>query len=372
MRIIFFGTSHGVPEPNHQCSCTLVEIGQRRYFIDMGMMAIPELIKRNIPVESVQAVFTTHSHGDHINALPAFMDLISWNYKNANPTLCLADGKIYEAARVWHEAVMTPTRDFKMIEINVGEIYRDDTLTVTAYHNHHLGEKGKSYSFLLEAQGKRVLFTGDLSSKGPADDFPIEVFAEPVAAVICESAHFPAQAYSSILKDEINFFIAPRRLESLPAGIKTEVIYRENLYLVTSPGCVTEDMLIPENPQVIDLRKMKNRDFILLKKGHANRKRADEVLKEYGIIPNVLMEVSSCISAVQLADSGLGSTIVPARALEVLGGKEKFCCYQYSEESDGWDVNVIYKEEVYLDRAERYLIELMKEVFTSQNKIEQK
>jgi len=181
-----------------------------------------------------------------------------------------------------------------------------------------------------------------------------------------------ADLLDALLKDEINFFIAPRRLESLPAGIKTEVIYRENLYLVTSPGCVTEDMLIPENPQVIDLRKMKNRDFILLKKGHANRKRADEVLKEYGIIPNVLMEVSSCISAVQLADSGLGSTIVPARALEVLGGKEKFCCYQYSEESDGWDVNVIYKEEVYLDRAERYLIELMKEVFTSQNKIEQK
>ena len=51
------------------------------------------------------------------------------------------------------------------------------------------------------------------------------------------------------------------------------------------------------------------------------------------------------------------------QALEVLGGKEKFCCYTYSREPDGWDVNVFYKEDVYLDRAERYLIERMKEVF---------
>ena len=92
-------------------------------------------------------------------------------------------------------------------------------------------------------------------------------------------------------------------------------------------------------------------------------KKTENILKSHGIVPNIAMEVSSCISAVQLAASGLGAAIVPLRALEVLGGKEKFCCYTYSREPDGWDVNVFYKEDVYLDRAERYLIERMKEVF---------
>jgi len=146
-----------------------------------------------------------------------------------------------------------------------------------------------------------------------------------------------ADLLDALLKDEINFFIAPRRQESLPIGLKAEPIYWENLYLVTSPGNVTDDMLVPGKPHVVDMRRLKNQDYILLKRGHANRKRADEVLKRYDIVPNVLMEVSSCITAVQLADSGLGSTIVPMRALDALGGKENFCCYQYSEEPDGWE-----------------------------------
>ena len=75
------------------------------------------------------------------------------------------------------------------------------------------------------------------------------------------------------------------------------------------------------------------------------------------------MEVSSCISAVQLADAGLGITIIPQRALEALGGISRFQCYQYSETPDVWNVNVVYKADTYLDRTERAFIDLMKETF---------
>lgn len=73
--------------------------------------------------------------------------------------------------------------------------------------------------------------------------------------------------------------------------------------------------------------------------------------------------LSSCISAVQLAHSGLGITIVPSRALEALGGIDCFCLYQYGEIPDAWDVNVVYKKDSYLDRTERGFIELLKSVF---------
>lgn len=169
----------------------------------------------------------------------------------------------------------------------------------------------------------------------------------------------------ALLKDEINFFIVPRTVESLPTELKVEKIYRENLFLIAGPGMITEEHMLPGKNQIVDLSKLGDLDFIMLKKGHANRIHADKLLKAHGIAPRVQMEVSSCTSAVQLAASGLGVAIVPMRALDVLGGKEKFCCYSYSEEPDGWDVNVIYKEEVYLDRAERYLIDLMKETFSA-------
>lgn len=166
----------------------------------------------------------------------------------------------------------------------------------------------------------------------------------------------------SLLKDEIRFLILPRGKKELPDGLETEVIYKERLILVTGPDTVKDEEKAA-GTGIVDLGRLRKEPFILLKKGHAIRKKTDSVLKQYQVSPGRIMEVSSCISAVQLASAGLGVTIVPRRAVDVLGGMEKFCCYQYGEEPDTWDVNVIYKEDAYMDRIERYFIDLLKEVF---------
>ena len=166
-----------------------------------------------------------------------------------------------------------------------------------------------------------------------------------------------------LLKDEIRFLILPRGKEELPSGLTTEVIYQEKLYLVAAFGMLEPGMFRDETETVVDLCAVRNLPFILLKRGHAIRKKADSVLKQYQVEPNVLMEVSSCISAVQLAAAGLGLTIVPQRAVDVLGGISQFGCYHFSDHPEQWDVNVVYKEDAYLDRAERRFIDLMKKVF---------
>ena len=75
MKIVFFGSSHGVPEPNRKCSSVMIEVSDNRYFIDMGTQSIEQLISRNIPIESVKAIFITHMHGDHSDGLISFIDL---------------------------------------------------------------------------------------------------------------------------------------------------------------------------------------------------------------------------------------------------------------------------------------------------------
>lgn len=115
----------------------------------------------------------------------------------------------------------------------------------------------------------------------------------------------------------------------------------------------------------VNLSAMKDISFIMLKKGHAIRRKTDTVLRQYGIDPEIMIELSSCISAVQLAASGLGVAIVPQRAVEVLGGMERFHCYDFSVTPVYWNVNAVYKETMYLGRAERYLIDLMKQKFNA-------
>ncbi len=171
------------------------------------------------------------------------------------------------------------------------------------------------------------------------------------------------ELFGQLQRDEIRFYIIPGSRAELAVGLKAEPIYREKLILVTGSGTVTDDMLNSGTTDEVRLELLKDETFILLKRGHAIRKKTDDVLKRHKIEPVRIMELSSCISAVQLADAGLGVTIVPERAVEVLGGAERFCCYRCAGESDLWDVNAVYKEDTYLDRAERCLIDLMKEEF---------
>ncbi len=178
----------------------------------------------------------------------------------------------------------------------------------------------------------------------------------------------------AILRDDISFYVIPRSQGELPVGLKAESIYREQLLLVAEGSMLTEDMFLDESSvlnmtegkrknRCVNLSKMANLPFVMLKKGHAIRKKTDLVLRQYGIDPKIMIELSSCISAVQLAAAGLGVAIVPQRAIDALGGMERFNCYDFSVTPEFWSVNAVYKENMYLGRAERFLIDLMKQKF---------
>ena len=72
-------------------------------------------------------------------------------------------------------------------------VYNDGVLKVTAIPTQHCH---RAFSYLFEAEGKAVLFTGDLSN--PGRDFP--AVAQPLDLLICESAHFPATDYLPVLE----------------------------------------------------------------------------------------------------------------------------------------------------------------------------
>lgn len=203
MRIVFLGTSHGVPESSRCCSSIMLEIDNSYYLIDMGTQAIEQLNTKHIPIESVKAIFITHMHGDHTNGLLSYIDLCSWYYKNANPSIFLPEpmDATTTAIENWLKCNGTTMGNFDFSQINEGLIYRDSKITVTAYKTRHTSS---SYAFLIETDNKRVLFSGDLSSKGPTDDFPLSVLDKYVDLAICEAAHFQATAYLPIFSNTNN------------------------------------------------------------------------------------------------------------------------------------------------------------------------
>ena len=198
MKITFIGSSHGVPEGDRRCACTMIEVEDRRYFIDMGTQVIEDVRRRHIPEESIKGVLITHMHGDHTNGLVSFVDLISWYFKTCYPRIILPEQMAVEVLKAWLMVNHNHLReDIEFQVTQEGMIYNDGVLKVTAFKTKHIDP---SYAYLVEAEGKRVLFTGDL--KGPQIDFPLAALKDPVDLVIAEAAHFSPVEYLPIMKEQ--------------------------------------------------------------------------------------------------------------------------------------------------------------------------
>jgi DNA-binding transcriptional LysR family regulator len=113
----------------------------------------------------------------------------------------------------------------------------------------------------------------------------------------------------------------------------------------------------------IEPKNLRPYPFILVKEGHAIRTRTNAIFETAGIKPRILLETTSNLTAVQMAQSGLGLAIVPKRTVEILSSKEVLYTYSIGKGKETWDVDVIYLKGHYFTKSEEYLIKLMQDKF---------
>ncbi len=185
MKLLFAGTSHGIPEADRFCSSIFVQAGGNTYIVDAGAPVSALLRRYGIDHDTVRAVFVTHMHDDHFDGLPELCAQMNWYFKNCNPQICLPEQKGVELLTNWIR-VMLPneSRPMHLSVYQPGVIFDDGVLRVTARPTRHTPH---SYGFLLEADGQRVLITGDMSGNYP--EFPELLCGESYDAIVCEAAH---------------------------------------------------------------------------------------------------------------------------------------------------------------------------------------
>lgn len=203
MKLTFLGTSHGVPAADRFCSCAMLEVNGAHYLIDCGAPAAELLIRRGIPYTALRAIFTTHAHGDHTNGLLHLCDLSNWKFKDASYDVFLTEQALADALKTMI-AIQDTVLDEQRIRLHVigaGPVYSDENLSVTAVPTRHMEHAGRpSYSYIIECEGKRLIFTGDLHGQDAAD-FPAAAKVEPSDLIVCEMAHFSHEVAFSHLKD---------------------------------------------------------------------------------------------------------------------------------------------------------------------------
>jgi len=200
-KVHFIGTCSGTePMPGMHHCCIVFEIGDSYYWFDAGEDSSYRAYLSGIDFMRIRAVFISHPHLDHIGGLPNLFSRINKvmsHYKlpyayNAlqvfTPDMDMLDavrrvcggGKLPRYAYAAEDHLITD-----------GVIYEDEQLRVTALHNRHLNEDGTkgwhSYSFLLEFEGKRVVYSGDVKKPEELD----ALIGDGVDLLIHETGHHP-------------------------------------------------------------------------------------------------------------------------------------------------------------------------------------
>src|SRR5215471_8606376 len=84
MRITLLGTGTPAPDPSRQGSALLVEIAEERLLFDVGRGASLQLARAGKTAGSIDTLFITHHHFDHIGDLGALL-IDVWNSGRTQP-----------------------------------------------------------------------------------------------------------------------------------------------------------------------------------------------------------------------------------------------------------------------------------------------
>ena len=199
IKINFIGTCSGTEPEAGRHHCSLVfEINGIYYWFDAGENCSHAAYTSGIDVQRVRAVFISHMHIDHIGGLANLIFTINkvarvkktehingHSYDIFVPDLDkLAAVKLI--ANAHRKGSGVGTVDHK---IEDGLLFEDESIRVSALHNDHLREADTgdwhSYSYLIEAEGRRIVFSGDVHYPHELDP----LIADGCDLLIMETGH---------------------------------------------------------------------------------------------------------------------------------------------------------------------------------------
>ena len=177
MKLHFFGTNAGTePQVSGHHTSFALENQDGLYWFDAGENCSYTAHLMGVPLLNLRKVFISHTHMDHVGGLAnLFWNVrkLCWVYQTDKtdpvdlyiPNLETWDGILSILKNT--EGGFKTTFEIRPHPVTDGVLYDGEHLKVTAMHNLHLPKDGdvwRSFSYLIETDGKRIIFSGDIAS----------------------------------------------------------------------------------------------------------------------------------------------------------------------------------------------------------------
>ncbi len=183
--LVMLGTSAGpLPRSDRAQTSHVLIVNNRPYIIDAGDGVTRRVVQAGVNFLSVNQIFITHLHNDHMAGLATYLDS-AWQYQKRNAldvygpvgterVVLAAMSYMSEDADIrYFEGKKANLSDvFKGHNTNEGVVFQDENVKVTAVENTHFSldednsKKHKSFSYRFDTKYKSVVFSGDT---GPSE-----------------------------------------------------------------------------------------------------------------------------------------------------------------------------------------------------------
>lgn len=201
------GDGHVAADRGH--AAFLYEFGATRLLVDCGEPASRALLRAGTPLETLDRVFISHLHFDHVGGLFTLLQGL-WLSRRQHPlTIHLPAPGLRPAQNLMRAARLfegRPPFDLQWEPLRAWRPVPTGTGSVTPVPSSHLCALAanpraarrlnrEAFSFLLEDRGCRVAHSADL---GGLDDVPA-LIREPLDLFVCELAHLePASLFARL------------------------------------------------------------------------------------------------------------------------------------------------------------------------------
>jgi len=174
LRVVLLGSGIGPPVRLNQFGMsTLVEAGGTRLLVDCGRGATIRLAQLGVPIASVNRLFLTHLHSDHIVQIPDLM-LSGWTTGRTLPLEvwgptgtremmdALQRGYAFDIHMRRDVDEKIPSEGIRVVsqDIEEGTVFDSDGLKVTAFLVDH-GPVSPALGYRIEYRGHSVALSGD-------------------------------------------------------------------------------------------------------------------------------------------------------------------------------------------------------------------